>query len=99
MSLFAPAASAPAVVLAYHAARSAWERIALDDRLARDGVFGGREYAAYVRADGDLAEALRGLGGEWTVGPVRYRLRPRGIEISRVFPGHEGADVDLHALP
>lgn len=85
MDAFGPPPTAPPVVLAYHAARRAWESIAFDPRLGGD-AFGGAVYAAYVHADADLAEVLSGQGGVLVLGAFTYRLSSRGIAISRDWP-------------
>ncbi len=83
---FASTKPSPLVVLAYHRARTAWETLAYAEIIPGDRVFGGREYSDYLRADLNMAEAIRGAGGELHCGDTRYRLTPKGIEVSRAYP-------------
>lgn len=83
MSVFRPtAANVPLVIVAYHEARTAWERVAFDP--ARNQC-NGPENHRYVHADMELAHAIEASGGEIVVGNTVYRLNHRGIEISRVW--------------
>ncbi len=92
MSFAFPTLATP-VIAAYHDARATWERLAFDPMVGGDRAFGGREYAAYLRADADLAEAIRGAGGELLCGDSCYRLSHKGIQVDRSFPSPPDAGL------